>query len=191
MAISSAAELPRRPDQPAVPAPAEIFAPFLLPCEELLWAAYPNAAAYQPHHRRGIHLAFGGVYAIVLPLVCVGYWGTGLGGWGIALLCVLPVLFIGHWCSLSQKQPELDYCFGVTSLRVLRYDAHAEESNIRGMLFSDIHTLSVETSKDGCGTICFNQSVLLFKSETCFLVIDYAEAVAALLLDAKRKAPLA
>ncbi len=189
MAIPSVAELLRRTDQPAVPTPAEIFAPFLLPGEELLWATYPNAMCHRRQHRRETFLVCGGSCMCCAVLAAVGYWTGGFSGGMLTALGLLILACAGFLHLLSQKQPELNYCFGVTSLRTLRYDAHAEDSNVRGMLLGDIRTLSVEAGKDGCGTICFNQSVLLFKSQTCFLAVDHAEMVTALILDAKHKVP--
>lgn len=186
MSIPTMAELLRRPDHPAKPTPAEIFAPHLLPGEDLLWASQPNAERYKQQNQR-TSIIYGGIgIAVCATLGIQGLMTNGATNTNIMLLvCILPLLMCLLHGYSATPDPQF---YAVTTVRLLNlYSNH--EDPFSALPLSKVQRVSLSAIRNGCGSVRFNVGLFVLQNIGSFVCVDNAETVASLILDAKRKAP--
>lgn len=192
MSIPPLAELLRKPYPPEKPTPTEIFAPFLMPGEEMLWVGQPNAECHTRQYLRAANIAFGGG-AVFAALPAITYYCVNISnGMSIILLCFSPLLLFCLLVEHSHKHSPPKCYFAVTNVRVLSYDSHTDGPPLLELPLCELSQVSIKLDRNTCGTIYFNPVkpwLLKVQKPAPFSCVEDAEDVAALILDAKQKSP--
>ncbi len=188
MPIPPLHELLSKPYPPKNPTPAERFAPFLLPGEELLWIGQPNAECYARQYTRGVTIAFGGA-AIFCTIPFVAECCASLAhGMSIPLLYLAPFMLFCMVIERTRKHSVPDCCFAVTTLRCLSYDPLSDGPELAALPLARIRRFSTQAGGGGCGTIRFNAWLPVAQSLMPFDCIEAVGSVAALIVETKQRA---